>query len=463
MEANGAKSLEGQNIPSWMAVDKDERDKLARDAMNKDPVTNRIHALKLNKDFRKMVEDTFSEGKTEDPDRKAALVKLHTELTATNVAVNTQEKELFDATQSILKRDEVGATVDVNPSKDEVIKFMTPYNKFTEELNKHPQVYNKSQSLPKMLASLPIGTNIELNMSAREVQNTLFKRDTGYPPESTRYPGWIPLVEASRPIELLDIIRTSRTSQMQVKYIEEKTIDNKAAYIAEGNKYPESGLALEEKSLDVYKVGTTLPVTDEQLADEEQAESYINERMPWFLRQMVNKQLYEGRGKANTEWEGVLNMANAGDMDLTFNSSKKAENPKLIDDAYRLQSKSYTDSWIFPNLYLLAEAAWTEIVLDRTNNAGYLLGPPGSAVVPMLWGLPVTRSPSLSLTNGKIAMITGNFDVAVELVIRMGMEIAVGQPDDDFLRDRRTYKVRMRGLVLPRRPQSIVRGKDVEA
>jgi HK97 family phage major capsid protein len=78
--------------------------------------------------------------------------------------------------------------------------------------------------------------------------------------------------------------------------MEETTFTNSAAETAEGGTYPESALALTERSTPVQKITTFIPVTDEQLEDVPQIQGYLNNRLPFMVRQRLDLQILTGNG-----------------------------------------------------------------------------------------------------------------------------------------------------------------------
>src|SRR3546814_14746321 len=75
----------------------------------------------------------------------------------------------------------------------------------------------------------------------------------GYAPETVRLPGFVE--HTSRPIQLIDVLPTSRTGRGAVSYMEETTRAHAAAEIAEGGAYPEAEFAFTERNMPVRKVG----------------------------------------------------------------------------------------------------------------------------------------------------------------------------------------------------------------
>src|SRR3546814_15647771 len=77
-------------------------------------------------------------------------------------------------------------------------------------------------------------------------EKALMMTTAGYAPETVRLPGFVE--HTSRPIQLIDILPTSRTGRGAVSYMEETTRAHAAAEIAEGGAYPEAEFAFTERT-----------------------------------------------------------------------------------------------------------------------------------------------------------------------------------------------------------------------
>src|SRR3546814_12965342 len=78
-------------------------------------------------------------------------------------------------------------------------------------------------------------------------EKALMMTTAGYAPETVRLPGFVE--HTSRPIQLIDILPTSRTGRGAVPYLEATTPAHAAADIAEGGAYPKPGVAFTARQL----------------------------------------------------------------------------------------------------------------------------------------------------------------------------------------------------------------------
>ena len=447
-------------IPADLLIDKTIRDKAINDHLKKDLATNAVLYARMGAEYKKLVDDAAAEGKDIREDVKENILKAHSEWSACGAVLGWQHKDMQDAKDVITER--MGG-VDKTPDLETApLQSKSLWDRVEEVSNKsnNPALNNQSIPMNERLGGLSTGTTMTIPMGVGEIMNTLFKRDAGWEPESVREGGFVDIKAALTPLEILELINITRTTQAAVKYMEESLFTNAAAAIAEGEAYPESALKMIEKTVNVEKIGTHLPVTDEQLEDEGQAQAYLNQRLPLFVRQALNNAILNGTG-TNNQILGLLNHTGIGDMaweeDGTDTTKFAEGRAKIMDDLYKASSKAWLDSWIPPTAYVIAEQAWTECVLRKTDAAGYILGSPQGVFSQQMWGLPITRSVLLSLAKGKVGAICGNFTLGVDLAIRRDIVFEKGYINDQFIKDMQTLKASVRAALVTRRPASIVR------
>ena len=272
----------------------------------------------------------------------------------------------------------------------------------------------------------------------REIKNALFQTGAGWAPETTRI-GVV--VEApTRPLQVIDIIPSGRTSQAAVVYMEETTRTHAAAEVAEAGQYPESEFVLTEKSSPVRKIGDSIPVTDEQLEDVEGVQSYLNGRLMFGLRQRFDTQVLVGNGTA-PNLRGILN---------TTGIQTQARGTDAVPDAiYKALVKVRTVGRALPTHVLMHPTDWQTVRLLKTTDGIYLWGSPSEAGPARIWGLPVVEAEVLTAGTA----LAGAFDPATIMAFeRRGIDVQVGFVNDQFLKGIRTIRADMRVALVVFRP-----------
>lgn len=268
----------------------------------------------------------------------------------------------------------------------------------------------------------------------------LFDTTAAGTPETTRGPRVVDYV--TRPIQLIDLIPQTTTSQSAVVYMEETTFVNNAAEIAEGGPYPESQLGLEEKSSPVRKIGTYLPVTDETFEDEPRARTYVNNRLPFMVRQRLDGQILSGDGTA-PNLTGLLNTTG-------IQTQAKSSDP-IPDAIYKAMTKVKVNGLAMPDVTVWNPSDWQLVRLLRTTDGIYIWGSPSEPGPARIWGLPVAEA--FGLTAG--TAVVGDFGDYSELAVRRGIDVQISNSHADyFVNGKQAIRADIRAALIFYRPKA---------
>lgn len=246
---------------------------------------------------------------------------------------------------------------------------------------------------------------------------TLMSTTAGFAPETTRSGRIVDF--ATRPLQVLDLIPTTTTDQAAVTYMEETTFTNNAAEVAEAGTYPEAALALTEQTSPVRKIGVWLPVTDEQLEDVPRMRGYIDNRLPFMVRQRLDSQILVGNGTA-PNLRGVLNI-------VGIQTQAKGADP-VPDAVYKAMTKVRVTGRAMPDAFVAHPNDWQDVRLLRTADGIYIWGNPADAGPERIWGLRVAIADGLTENTG----VVGDFGNFSELAMRRGMDIQTTNAHADF-------------------------------
>lgn len=285
------------------------------------------------------------------------------------------------------------------------------------------------------MTSGPVAT---LDISGAELK-ALFQTSAGWPPETLRSGRLVE--EALRPIRVLDILPVGETSQAAVVYMEETSVTAAAAETAEGAAYPEATLALTEQSSPVRKIAVWLPVTDEQMEDVEGVQSYVEQRLAFFLRQRLDEQVIVGNGTA-PNLRGFLNVSG-------IQTQAKGADP-TPDAIYKAMVKVMVVGRATPTAIVIHPNDWQEIKLLRSADGIYIWGSPSEAGPDRIWGMPVVQSDAI--TEG--TALVGDFAGHSQLFFRRGVEVQVGYQGADFVQGRQAVRADLRAALAVYRPEA---------
>ncbi len=245
-----------------------------------------------------------------------------------------------------------------------------------------------------------------------------------------------------QPVGLIDLLPTTTTTAAAITYMEETTFTNAAAETAEGGAKPESTLVLTERTSNVRKIPVILPVTDEQLADVPQVRGYLENRLPFMVRQRLSAQVITGNGTA-PNLRGLLNVAG-------IQTQAKGADP-VPDAIYKAMVKVMTGTGqAMPNGVVINPLNWQEVRLLRTVDGIYIWGNPSDAGPERIWGLTVAQDQAITAGTALVADFT-----MTELAIRQGLTVELGYNADDWAKNQQTFRAEMRVALVAYRPAAI--------
>ena len=259
---------------------------------------------------------------------------------------------------------------------------------------------------------------------------TLFQRSAGWDPESLRIPGLV-IDAVTRPIQVTDLVPTGVTGMAAVVYMEETTRTHASAERAENAAYAESTFVLTERTSTVQTIGTSIPVTDEQLEDVVGVQSYLEGRLVFGNRQRFDNQIINGDG-STPNLQGILQKSG-------IQTQAKGADP-VPDAVHKAMTKVRVTGRAFPNAYVTHPNDWQQIRLLRTADGIYIWGSPSEAGPERIWGIQVVQADSIAEGTG----LVGDFANFIQMHERRGMEVAVGFVNDDFLDGRQTIRAGFR-------------------
>lgn len=269
---------------------------------------------------------------------------------------------------------------------------------------------------------------------------TLMQTSAGWAPETTRTGMLVPF--ATRPIQVADMVPQTMTNQNAIVYMEETTFTNAATEIAEAGTYPEATLALTEQSSLVRKIAVFLPVTEEQLQDEAQVRTYIEQRLGFMVRQRLDQQLISGNGTP-PNLRGMLNISG-------IQTQAKGADP-TPDAIYKALVKVRVTGQAEPNLVIMHPNDWMDIRLLRTADGLYIWGNPSDAGPERIWGLPV--SSAQAATENTAIVADTNY---MSLATRRGLDVQVSNSHGTyFVEGKLAIRADMRVAFVVYRPAAI--------
>lgn len=279
--------------------------------------------------------------------------------------------------------------------------------------------------------------NYDAHLDDVEVK-TLLTTTAGWGPFSPRSGTVIPF--ATRPIQVIDLIPATNTAYASIVYMEETTFTNNAAEIAEAGTYSDAALALTQRVSNVSKIGTSIGVTDEQLEDVDQVQGYLNNRLPFMVRQRLDTQIMGGNGTP-PNLKGFLNVAG-------IQTGTKIGGDATPDSLYKAMVNIRLVGRAMADTVVMHPTDWMNVKLLRTADGIYIWGSPSAETPDKVWGLPVAQADSLTVGNACI------FDSSfTELSTRRGMDVQItNSHSTDFLSGQQRIRADVRVALILYRP-----------
>lgn len=408
-------------------------------------VNDRVHRAyqqaKVERDGRVDLDmskvDAFGSGKT-TAENLDALRQANEEASALGAEVERLEKALADYDKS---QEPVDKHIHDTPQDGPGMKDQPREVKnFGERITEHKQFkawLDQKGGRKHGQIHLDISPSAFLKGGDLEAKTT-FSTGAGWAPESLRTGKLV--LDAQRPVEVMDAFPMGTTNQAAIVYMEETTFTSTAAERAEAAAYAEATLALTEQSVTVRAFGVSIPVTDEQLEDVAGVQSYLDQRLRFMLRQKLDSQLLNGSGVA-PQITGILNVGSI--------QTQALGGDPVPDAFYKAIDNVAVTGRAMANAIMIHRTDWQAVRLLRTADGIYIWGNPSEAGPERMWGLPVIVT-TLSENTG----LVGDFANFCMFFERRGITVEIAYDGDDFINGLQTIRAGMRGALVTYRPEA---------
>lgn len=262
------------------------------------------------------------------------------------------------------------------------------------------------------------------------------------------YPQYLPGVQVQYPLRrpvVADLIPQGVTSAQQIVYMEETTVTNNAAAVAEGAIKPESALGFTQRNAQVRKLATVLPVTDELLQDQPGAQAYVDGRLRVFMALTEESQLVSGNGTA----PNLLGIMNTPGIQTIARDAAGGE--PAPDAVYRAMTAIRVTAFLEPNGIIFHPNDWRDIRLLRTADGIYIWGSPADTAPERIWGMNIVQTTVIPENTAIVAA----FDTASQIFRKQEIAFSISdQHSDFFIRNMLMLRVEERLAFVIYRPSA---------
>ncbi len=226
-------------------------------------------------------------------------------------------------------------------------------------------------------------------MPTKAFLNAVFRTGAGIATESVRIPELLQRMPVRPAPFVTQFFPIRITEQAAIKYLEQTTRTNNAAEFAEATAdadtdiLGESAIAYTDRTREVVPIGTWLPVTEQQIKFQPEAEQEINEELPQMVLERLDLQALQGNG-TSPNLLGTNNVTG-------IQTQNKGADP-TFDAVFKLLRKIRDDGFAEPDVIFITPADWETIRLTRTADGIYILGNPSEPGPERLWGVQVAQT-----------------------------------------------------------------------
>jgi HK97 family phage major capsid protein len=242
---------------------------------------------------------------------------------------------------------------------------------------------------------------------------------------SERRPG---IVEgAFRVFTIEDLLVSIPTSSNAIDWVRENVFTNAAAEAAEGTQIGQSSITFTPGTMPVQNIAHFIKITRQLAMDNAALAAYINRRMVYGVNLRVENQLVSGNGTT----PNLSGLTNAGNFTAHGYTAASLTALSLSPtNRFDLIGKMIGDCALadYPaDVIVLNTADWWTLRLTKDSQGRYILGDPGSAVAPMLFGLPVVASNAMPIDM----VWVGSLAQAATLHNREGIALDLSDSDEN--------------------------------
>lgn len=250
---------------------------------------------------------------------------------------------------------------------------------------------------------------------------------------------------AHRKLTMYDLFRkipVAKDNGGSVKYIDwdEATTARAAAMIAEGGVFPESTAKWAEFSIDLKKVGDTIPVSEEMLVDHAKFAGELEEFLATNVALEIDDQLLTGAG-TTVNMFGVKTRATAYTAPASGMTDASIYDliPKIAEDITKGKGSKFR-----PNIALMNLSTINSYKLKKDANNNYIVPPFVDRSGNVIDGIAVIENNNVPDNE----VIVGDSRYARIYEGAEGYSITVGEVDAQFAEDMKTLKARKRMNLL---------------
>lgn len=232
-------------------------------------------------------------------------------------------------------------------------------------------------------------------------------------------------VPGRRRLFVRDLLPKVGVSSGSVEVVKRTGFTNNAATVAEAALKPQSEIKYDKATVMIRTIAHWVLASRQILEDAPQLQGLIDTDLLYGLAETEDYQLLSGSG-VGEDLNGIYTQATAFTQAATGLPVTAGVNKIDVIGAALLQSALANEP---ATGIVLHPSDWTSMRLLKDADGNYIMGPPGAAVEPRLFGLPVVATEAMTVDK----FLVGNFQAAT-LYDRWSARVEVSTEDSDNFR-----------------------------
>jgi HK97 family phage major capsid protein len=233
------------------------------------------------------------------------------------------------------------------------------------------------------------------------------------------------IVPGQRRLTVRDLFPVIPTQSNLIEFASESGFTNNAAgqYSSpnfENVSKAESAMTFTLDSEAVQTIAHFIPASRQVLTDAPMLAAHINSRLTYGLKLKEETQLLLGDA-TGANLNGVVTQASAYDHNVS------ASPDTLIDTLLRAVNQVALSEYMATGI-VIHPTTWTDMRLLKDANGNYIFGDPQSTTDPMLWGLPVVATQSMTANH----FLVGAFALGGAIFDREDATVRIAEQHSDF-------------------------------
>lgn len=192
-----------------------------------------------------------------------------------------------------------------------------------------------------------------------------------------------------RRLTVRDLLNVVPVTSGSVEYPRQTGRANNASTVAEGALKPEAAMVFDLQTAPIRTIAHWLPASRQVLEDAPQLQSMIDVDLRYGLAVKEEEQLLFGSGTGQS-LTGMATVATAFTPPITIANSNMIDKVGLA-----ILQASLTD--VPPDGIVVHPSDWWAMRLTKDADGKYILGDPGAAIEPRLFGLPVVPTQAMTV------------------------------------------------------------------